>query len=114
MAGLLARGNLRAEDSRNPVLNGEQQDHGKPGPSPEGGQGWGPFLAGGGAGLGAELADWGCRSPGSLEVPAPISAGSADRTPLWLRLEAAGVEQGAESAFLRPSDFRLPGLPRWH
>ncbi|XP_020771215.2 ligand-gated cation channel ZACN [Odocoileus virginianus] len=35
LAGLLARGNLRAEDSRNPVLNGEQQDHGKPGSNPE-------------------------------------------------------------------------------
>uniref|UniRef100_E1BNX0 Ligand-gated cation channel ZACN n=2 Tax=Bos taurus TaxID=9913 RepID=E1BNX0_BOVIN len=35
LTGLLARGNLRAEDSPSPALNGEQHNRGKPGPNPE-------------------------------------------------------------------------------
>lgn len=44
LAGLLARGHLRAKSSSSPAPRGEQQDPGHPGPNPEGGHGLGPFL----------------------------------------------------------------------
>lgn len=47
LAGLLARGHLRAKSSSSRAPRGEQQDPGHPGPNPEGGHGLGPFLGGG-------------------------------------------------------------------